>query len=247
MEFTYIPNRDLIVLVDELYTVQCYRYQELAMNSTTTTTTTNLQNNNEDLKNGKVSVSEWSYAFGEPIIDIQTVQLDRWFIVILGEKNLLVLRDNGTLYFVKKFDSIPSCFCVFSNDKKDSLIILIGTQMSNMLVYQNDILRWATKIPFIPIAIRRANLNDITGSIVLLSDQGQLTVGYLGTNPSLRIIALPSLTSNSVNNEKIEEELRELKKMINFEQANLGYSQTDEQLNKFSNAINLKLIECESK
>ena len=231
MEFTYIPNRDLIVLVDELYAIQCYQYQELAMNSTT-----NVQN--EDGR--KVSVSDWSYAFGEPIIDIQTVKLDKWYVVILGEKNLCILRDNGTLFFVKKFDANPSCLCAFANDQKDSIITLIGTQMSNMLVYQNDILRWATKIPFIPVAIRRANLNDIAGSIVLLSDQGQLTVGYLGTNPSLRIIALPSL-ADSQNNEKIEEELRELKKIINFEQTNNNPAERD---NRLANAINLNLIEC---
>ncbi|KAH9416611.1 Protein PTHB1 [Dermatophagoides pteronyssinus] len=245
IDFTYIPNRDFIIIVDDLYTIQCYQYRELAMNSTTAN---NSFNNNNDGQ-GKISVPEWSYEFGEPIIDLQTVQLDRWYIGILGEKNLCVLRDNGTLFFVKKFDSNPSCFCIFGNDKKDSIIILIGTHMNNMLLYQNDILRWATKIPFIPIAIRRANLNDITGSIVLLSDQGQLTVGYLGTNPSLRIIALPLLQTNTGNNEKIEEELMELKKMINFEHMNSNQNQNqieNERENRLTDGpIDINLIECQ--
>lgn len=231
LEFTYLPYIDLLIIVDELFTIKCYQYKELAMNSS---------DNNENHE--KNCTPEWSYQFSEFVIDIQTVQLTKWFIVVLGERNLLVLRDNGTLFFVKKFDVNPTCLFAFANDNKDSLIILIGTEKCNMLIYQNDVLRWATKIPFVPICVRRGNFNDITGSIVLLSDQGQLSAGYLGTNPSLKIISMPTVEDHS-NTHLIEKELKELKKLINSEDKN----QSLENDCKITDCININIVNCQTK
>lgn len=181
---------------------------------------------------------EWTYDFEEFILDIQIVQLDKWYVAILGEHNLCVLNENGSLFFIKKFDSQPSCFHAFANENKTSLIIMVVTQMCNLLVYQNDIIRWATKVPFIPVAVKRCNFNDISGCIALLSDDGHLTVGYLGTNPSLKIISMPNISENH-NNEMVEQELKEIKNMINIEN---NQSETTMESN-FNECINFQLLD----
>lgn len=236
LEIAYIPNRDLIIIVNNLYTIECYRYQQLAMDHMNGKSD---EARSKDQK--KKLVPEWTYSFGEFVLDVQTVLLDKWFIVVLGERNLCVLRENGTFWFVKKFDINPSCVCAFANDNRDTLITVIGTQICNLLIYQNDVLKWASKIPFIPISIRRANLTDISGAIVLLSEKGNLSVGYLGTNPSLKLINIPVI-NDTTSIDKISQELKEFKKMLNFEN-----SKTINQENKFSNTLAVEVIEIKLK
>ncbi|KAH9401239.1 Protein PTHB1 [Tyrophagus putrescentiae] len=102
--------------------------------------------------------------------------------------------------------------------------------MCNLLIYQNDALRWASKVAFVPVAISRAHFAAISGALVLLSDEGSLAVGYLGTNPSLKVIPMPSSSgafgngtgeessassaSSSSSSEKMAEDLKELKKIV---------------------------------
>src|SRR5699024_8010932 len=137
---------------------------------------------------------------------LQTVLLDKWVVVVLGERNLCVLRENGSLWFVKKFDVSPSCVCSFANETRDSLIVIVASHMHNLLIYQNEVLKWTTKVPFVPVAVRRGNFNHIQGTIVLLSDTGHLAAGYLGTNPSLKIISMP-VADDASNLDQMDQEL----------------------------------------
>lgn len=236
MELLYVPDKDYIVMSNNLYSLECYRYEELALS--------NLYSKVKDVNEPSSShrhsdvITEWSYFLGETVIQMQSVQLDRWYIVVLGERNLFVLRENGTLWFVKKFDVNPSCMCSFSNETRDSLVTVVGSHMHNLLIYQNDVLKWATKIMFIPVAIQRVNLTEMAGLIVLMSDEGQLSAGYLGTNPNLKLISMPS-TGDSVNFDKTNQELQELKKIINVH--NLDGSRGQPQESKLTNSIEIKL------
>lgn len=229
MELAYMPNRDLIVMTDDLYNVECYRYQELAM--------ANLASSEE-----KALLTEWVYSFGETILHLETVYLDKWYVVVLGERNLCVLRENGSLWFVKKFEVNPSCLCSYANESRDSLVTIVGTHMCNVLIYQNDCLKWATKIPFAPVSIRRGNFADISGALVMLSDEGNVIVGYLGTNPSLKIIPMPAI-SEAPNSDKIAEELKELKKVVNA--YNLEGSKGSDSESKLALYLDLTIVALE--
>lgn len=236
MEMAYVANKDFIVMVDNLYNIVCYRYQDLAMDHMNPKGENASRNPTINESPKKIN-AEWTFSFGEFVLDIQTVLLEKWYIVVLGEKNLCVLRDNGTFWFVKKFDLNPNCLCAFANDSRDSLTTIVGTHMSNILIYQNDVLRWASNIPFIPVKVCKANLNDIPGSIVLLSDKGSLTAGYLGTNPSLKIISIPNVPDSS-SLDKINQELKELKKALNVES-----NRTSNPENKLSNCLSMEILE----
>ncbi len=310
---------DLIVMTgdDGFYSVECYRYQELAMANlaisggvasssghsasfakmggfTSTTSRdshfedSHLQlisrSNSQSTSNAATAITintrpptnyssssssssegsrgssgvipEWVYAFGETVLAMQTVCLETgagnsggpgggsgssqsWYIVLLGERNLAVLRENGSLWFVKKFDVSPSALCAYAANaasssisgggggEQSSLVSIVGTHMCNLLIYQNDALRWASKVAFVPVAISRAHFAAISGALVLLSDEGSLAVGYLGTNPSLKVIPMPSSSgafgngtgeessaSSSSSSEKMAEDLKELKKIV---------------------------------
>ncbi|KPM09287.1 PTHB1-like protein [Sarcoptes scabiei] len=237
VEIAFIPKRDLLILITDSYVIDCYQYQEIALNA-------DQQQKKFQLPDQvpKKSLAEWSYHFGEFVLDIQVVNLiDKWCLIALGERHLCVLHENGQLYFSKKLDLNPTSVFAFANDKQDSLIVIIGTQSNNLLIYQNEILRWATKIPFVPIAIRRGNFNEITGTIVLLSTQGQLAVSYLGTNPSLKLISIPSNGESNNSIEQMELELRELKNRINFDCNNTNSGSDQEQENLFNDQIQLSV------
>ena len=239
MELAYIPNKDMIIITDNLYNIECYRYQKLAMSNLT------FKEEESRLEEDKKPITyEWIYSFGENVLHIETVCLDKWYVVLLGERNFCVLRENGSCWFIIKFEVNPSCMCSYANETKDSLVTIVGTHMFDVLIYQNDCLKWATKIPFVPVCIRRGNFADITGALVLLSDDGNLSVGYLGTNPSLKIISMPTVNTNP-NSERMTEELKELKKIMNT--YNMEGNKNTEQDNKLAvyldiNLVNLELI-----
>ncbi|KAJ6220925.1 hypothetical protein RDWZM_006737 [Blomia tropicalis] len=248
VELAYIPNRDLIVMSDNLYNIECYSYQELAMAHLTikgNDQRPSSTGNNENQNQSPSVLPEWVYSLGETVLELETVFLDnKWFIVILGERNLCVLRENGSLWFVKKFEVNPSCLCSYANESKDALISIVGTHMDNLLIYQNDSLKWATKIPFVPVCIRRGNFHGITGALILLSDEGNLIAGYLGTNPSLKIISLPQTNEAAINTDKMADELKELKKIVSDYNVD-GNKSTTENDNRIGLYMDLHLLNFE--
>lgn len=236
MEFVYLPVKDLLVMGTKLMSIECYRYQEIAMASLRASKTVGDESDKAALP------MEWSYSFAETILEMHAVGLvDKWYVVVLGERNLLVLSETGTAWFVKKFDISPACAHAFANEARDGLITIVGTHIPNLLIYQNDILKWATNIAFIPVAIARANLAEMTGVLVLLSDEGQVLAGFLGTNPSLKMITMPSNAANidGGNFEKANQELQQLKKLITSHNVEGNQHQAEE--NKFATFIDLQM------
>ncbi|RWS09346.1 protein PTHB1-like isoform X1, partial [Dinothrombium tinctorium] len=204
----YSPQNDSFIVNSSNWTLESYRYQSLAI----------AKDEDEDNKfkqTGRKATPDWSLVIGEAVIDMSVVSLERnaSCIIALGERNLFAVKTSGKLWFMKKFDFSPICMYVYLTDNID-LMILVVTELHTLLVYNNDVLKWATKLPFSPVAIRRANVRNIRGSIICLSENGYLSSCYLGTNPSLHIIPANS-EINIANYAETEEELQQLKKIIN--------------------------------
>lgn len=79
----------------------------------------------------------------------------------------------------------------------DKITTLIVSETSTLLIYQGTTLKWSANLSFLPVCIERVFLKDIKGAFVSLSDEGQLTCSYLGTQPSL-FVAPP------LNNQQID-------------------------------------------
>lgn len=63
-----------------------------------------------------------------------------------------------------------------------------------------------------PVAIQRSNVNGLPGAMVILSETGQLTVGYFGSEP--HPFKVPVLNLQQLNYESVQQELAELEKEI---------------------------------
>ena len=68
--------------------------------------------NGEDSASGRKVSAEWSYNIGEGALDVAAVicSTSSCDILVLGERNLFCLKDNGTLKFMKRLDYKPCCF-----------------------------------------------------------------------------------------------------------------------------------------
>lgn len=74
------------------------------------------QNSNPDENTGQKVVSNWSYNIGEDIIDMKCLLTNNnkdSFIIILGERNLCCLNDNGSINFMKRLEYPASCFSTY--------------------------------------------------------------------------------------------------------------------------------------
>lgn len=62
---------------------------------------------------------------------------------------------------------------------------MIISETSTLLIYQATTLKWSANLSFLPMSIERIFLKNIKGAIVGLSEEGQLSCSYLGTQPNL--------------------------------------------------------------
>ena len=210
----YIPQTDSFVLATSLWSIESYRYQVLAISKSEDDNSH--QMGNSQVKSRKVN-PDWSLSLGEAVIDIKVVVLDKSvsYLMVLGERNLFAVKDNGSIWFMKKFDFNASCLTAYPNDANDAIMSVVANHSSTLVIFCNDRAVWATQLPFTPVAIQRAFFPSLTGAIVCLSDTGHICCGYLGTNPSVKIVSVPNTQLNPINYPESESELQELRKIIN--------------------------------
>jgi Bardet-Biedl syndrome 9 protein len=123
--YKYVIKKDSI----EFWIIYILRYQTLAISSGVdhgSSSTKDLRRKGVD-DDSSLSVSqsskrvlpEWSFNLGECALGIQTTQRVRntpQAILVLGERNLFCLNDNGQLIFMSKFEYNPSSFIVYNTD-----------------------------------------------------------------------------------------------------------------------------------
>jgi Bardet-Biedl syndrome 9 protein len=113
-------------------------------------------------QSSKRVLPEWSFNIGECALGIQTTQRIKntpQTILVLGERNLFCLNDNGQLLFMSKFEYSPSSFIVYTNETKNDNQIeagiryIIGTHSHTLFIVQDAHIRWAAHIDSVPIQI----------------------------------------------------------------------------------------------
>lgn len=158
-------------------------------------------------------------------------------ILILGEHNLFCLTDTGKTKFIKRLDYSPMCFASFVIgwywEPDPRLMISIVSDSGSLLIYEFTTMVWAAQLNDVPVAIQRANFKELPGSIVTLGEEGSVTVGFLGSQPSL--FKVPPLNLQEMNFDKAQKELDELeveiKAGIDFTDISLSNSSAERDLN----------------
>jgi hypothetical protein len=68
--------------------------------------------------------------------------------------------------------------------------LIVATHTCNFLIYNGGRVVWLAKGPTIPVAIRVAAIGTLEAAIIVLDDEGLLTVCYLGTAPPMSVLGL---------------------------------------------------------
>uniref|UniRef100_A0A8B9IZQ2 Bardet-Biedl syndrome 9 n=1 Tax=Amazona collaria TaxID=241587 RepID=A0A8B9IZQ2_9PSIT len=208
---TYSSRTDSFITVSSCRQVESYKYQVLAF---ATDADERQETDQAKLGSGKRLVVDWVLNLGEQALDIRVVSFNQTVssVFVLGERNFFCLKDNGQIRFMKKLDYSPSCFIPYCSVKEGTINTLIGNHSKMLNVYQDVTLKWAAQLPHIPVSVKVANLQDLKGVIVTLSDTGHLQCSYLGTDPSL--FQAPRVESRELNQEEFDAEMKELQKII---------------------------------
>ncbi|NWZ59232.1 PTHB1 protein, partial [Haliaeetus albicilla] len=208
---TYNSRTDSFITVSSCRQVESYKYQVLAFAKDADE---RQEPEQQKLSSGKRLVVDWVLNIGEQALDICVVSFNQAVssVFVLGERNFFCLKDNGQIRFMKKLDYSPSCFIPYCSVEEGTINTLIGNHGKMLNVYQDVTLKWATQLPHIPVSVKVANLQDLKGVIVTLSDNGHLQCSYLGTDPSL--FQAPRVDSREINYEEFNAEMKELQKII---------------------------------
>ncbi|GLH14027.1 Protein PTHB1 [Gryllus bimaculatus] len=199
----FLPHTDSFVTVSSSWHVECYRYQVLAESGSS----------DQEASSGRKLTADWIYVLGESVLDIKgIVWPSHSDVVILGEKNLFCLRDNGTLKFMKRLEYKPHCLHCYIVEPDGKLMILVVTDTDMLMVYEQTTLKWSAKLLISPVVVTRVSIENLHGVLVVMSDSGELQCCYLGTEPSL--FMPPPLEVTALDYEESRKELLQLQKII---------------------------------
>ncbi|XP_044755143.1 protein PTHB1 [Coccinella septempunctata] len=201
----YLKKTDSFITSGSNWYIQCFKYKNLydaghrTPDEEPTSTSTSI-------------LSDWDFQMNEPVLEMSVEQLPtkEFVVMVLGEQNLYCLSEAGKLKYMKRFDFSPLCFVSYVLD--NNIMTIVISETNTVLIYQNTTLKWSAQLHFLPINVKRANLWNLKGCLVLLSDDGRLECSYLGTEPSLFVA--PPLNYQELDFEKAEEELATLNKVI---------------------------------
>ncbi|XP_042217578.1 protein PTHB1-like isoform X2 [Homarus americanus] len=205
----YVAKSDALVTVSSDWCLQCFKYQAVAV-ATDNEKDKNSSNNNS--KGGKRLSPEWTQQLGEPALDLCVLSPPEGptSLLVLTHHAVFCFKESGVLKFVKKLEFNPSSFLAFIVD--NYVHVCIASHTETLLVYRESQLKWASQLPFAPVALARANFSGITGALVMLGDSGQLHVSYMGTDPSLFVA--PPTETREINYDQTDKELANLHKII---------------------------------
>ncbi|KAM4568531.1 protein PTHB1 isoform 2-T2 [Fundulus diaphanus] len=207
----YNPRTDSFLTVSSARQLESYKYETLAV-----ATDAESRQDSDFLPKtgGKRLTPDWTFVLGEQALDISVPSFSHSSssILVLGERNLFCLRDNGQIRFMKKLEFNPSCFLPYASVKDGTTNLLLGNHNNMLRVYQDVTLKWAAQLPFVPVAVRVANFPELKGVVVSLSSDGHLLSSYMGTDPSF--FSTPKVDAREADYEQVDAEMKKLQKFI---------------------------------
>ena len=205
----YCPVSDSILTNTSTLELVAYRYTSLAQSTASET---------KEGKEGRKLSAEWSFNLGEDCIDMCVCRLTRNLpnqqvdIVVLCEKTLFVLKDNGEMRFNKRLDFPGASLTPYLLPDNRTHNILIGTFAPSIFVHNDAKVLWAAKAAATPLRVIVSKACQTEGSIVILADDNSASVNYLGTDPASNPIQ--PLESKELDYEAMDEEHRRLQQVI---------------------------------
>ncbi|KRX21220.1 Protein PTHB1 [Trichinella nelsoni] len=178
---------NLFLTVSSTWNVQTFKYEKILLNANRLSTA----KNKADEKR-RLLIPEWQYLLGERAVDVAAVEdpTALFSFIILGEQNLFCFSCNGALVTMKRLDYAPLCLHFYGLTQDSKVRYITTTDDGTMLFYNDTTLRWAAKLPFVPLNLALGRIRGIDGVIVALSSTGSIHCVYLGTDPMIQQIRL---------------------------------------------------------
>lgn len=213
----YFKPLDAFLTYSSEMKVECYKYKVLLAS---------IGSNEKEPSNaqgGKRLQVDWSVNVGEEVYDIRVARYGRYLsstqheIIVLGERTLFTIKENGTISSQKRLDYFPSCMDVYINaemagNRAAKHKLLVATHSKTLMVYKDPKLIWAAGTTTIPCCISVGSFGGLAGKIVTLDDTGRLSVNYLGTDPATN--SVPQMEKQDFNYAELEEEHRKMQAII---------------------------------
>eukprot|EP00742_Colponemidia_sp_Colp-10_P002939 GILJ01003136.1.p1 GENE.GILJ01003136.1~~GILJ01003136.1.p1 ORF type:complete len:868 (-),score=153.08 GILJ01003136.1:19-2622(-) len=183
----YVSKSDSIVTCNAQMQVESYKYTVLAAAAN------NVDADEASKGHGKKIQVDWTTNIGEHALEIRVGRVCRSLsstkvdIIVLGEKSMFCLKEQGSIRLQKRLDFFPSSCTSYNASSEDmggaSQHLIVGSHSSHLLVYKDVVVIWAAKLTVTPVAIRVANFGSVSGLVVVLDDSGHLQLCYMGTDP----------------------------------------------------------------
>eukprot|EP00752_Nemacystus_decipiens_P002953 g2744.t1 len=232
----YVAKIDAFVVGNEMG-VDCYKYQALAAS----------QESRETGKGEGISATRglqayWSCQLGEPVLDIFVAKFSRALgpgcvdIVVVGERTLFTLREQGTVRLQKILGYQPACACKYAvvaapgeegarlagttvceiEPRFAAVVeeenVIIAADTDQLMVYKDLQLVWQAAVSRAPVVLTVAKFGAIPGIVCSLDDEGFLSASYQGTDPPTS--AVVAADNKDVDYHQINQEHRKLLQVI---------------------------------
>jgi len=225
----YNSSQDSFITSTSTFEVQAYRYS---------TFTSSSGSGYRDGADGKKLRCDWSVNIGEDVVDIKMAKFARSErtsggsdIVVLGDRTLYVLSENGDIKIQRRLDYHPSCLVPYTLDSKQGdkiQNILVGTHTAQLMVYNDQKLVWSAKTNTYPVSVAVGSFAKLDGLVVMMGEDGVLSCNYLGTDPATQPAQLLD-TARELDYDDMDEEHRQLQQVIRLAN-NAGKSEPEAQI-----------------
>lgn len=214
--FRYDSINDSFIVATASRTIESYRYHILAIAKDDEDSSGNKRTHGpvkNIINRGRRVAPDWMCMIGENALDIAIIEnTNPCTIIVLGEHNLFIMDETGELKYSRKFDFNPLCMCSYILPNAQ-VMMLIVSEYNSLLVFNYTRIKWIAQMSCKAICIQRGTINNSPGILTCLSDTGDLTSFYLGTNPSFSFTNItPSF--HEINFDKSSQELKSLRKII---------------------------------
>lgn len=218
----YVPSVDSLVTVTSSMEAQCYKYRMLSTSSGEKHD--EMKELADSFKSSRKVTTAWTSNLGEAAVHISVGCLsgnlgDEEEILVVGERHIFTLRDNGDLRMQKKLDYDPLCCVTYPIGKaKPQRNLIVGSDQKSMMIYNDTRLVWAARLVDSAVALGIGTFGGVKGFVVSLTDACQVTVTYMGTDPPMA--GVNAGDNKDLDYEAMDQEHRKLLKVIR--QANTG-------------------------
>jgi len=207
--FAYCAKIDSFITFNSQMEVNCYKYSSLSAVSV-----------GQGGDKSKLQI-DWALVVGEHVADIRIARFSRALapqqvdIVVLAERTLICLKENGAVRSQKRLEYVASCCVPFASGSTEPGApehnLLVGTQTGSLMIYRDLELLWATKLPHPAASLAVGSFGTQPGLILSLGFDGVLTLSYLGTDPPSSTVGTDT---KDLNYEAMDEEHRRLLQII---------------------------------